>query len=66
MVVASELGADRAPTGPPGLLLTKLYPPGTRDHTVARERAQREDAGRGDRLGLAVALLRDGIVALTS
>jgi ATP/maltotriose-dependent transcriptional regulator MalT len=38
MAVASELGLDRAPPGPPGLLLTKLYPPGTRDHTVARER----------------------------
>jgi ATP/maltotriose-dependent transcriptional regulator MalT len=38
MAVAKELGPDRAPPGPPGLLLTKLYPPGARDHTVARER----------------------------
>jgi ATP/maltotriose-dependent transcriptional regulator MalT len=36
MAVASKLGSDRAPAGPPGLLLTKLYPPETRDHTVQR------------------------------
>jgi LuxR family maltose regulon positive regulatory protein len=38
MAVAKEPGPDRAPSGPPSVLLTKLYPPGTRDHTVARER----------------------------